>query len=122
MAIHLITAPTVEPISLEQAKAHLRVDHSDDDAIISTYIKAARYAVDGKDGYLGRALVTQTWELVIDQFPANEIKIPLPPLQTVNSVNYDNSDGFGQLVAADQYYVDNVSEPGWIVPVSSGWP
>src|SRR5262245_27078595 len=122
MALRLITAPTVEPISLAEAKEHCNVDHDSDDALLTTYIKAARAIVDGKDGYLGRALVTQTWELVIDAFPTNEIKIPLPPLQSVASVSYFDPEGFGQLLPSNQYYVDTVSEPGWVVPVSSGWP
>jgi uncharacterized phiE125 gp8 family phage protein len=123
MSLTLITPPAVEPISLTEAKAHLRVDHSDDDAMIQLYIQAARSYVDGEDGFLGRCLVTQTWELTIDAFPDNEIKIPLPPLQSVVSVNYDDSAGNGQSVAASNYYVDVASEAGWVVPVSGfNWP
>ena len=121
MALRLITAPIVEPISLVEAKAHLRVDHDEEDDLITLLIMAARSYVDGKDGWLGRALVTQTWELVIDEFPAAEIKIPLPPLQEVISIKYDDSEGVEQTLATDQYFVDNVSEPGWVVPVTS-WP
>lgn len=122
MALRLITAPAVEPISLAEAKAHLRVDHTDEDAMIATYIHAATSFVDGENGFLGRALVTQTWELVVDAFPTNEIKIPLPPLQEIVSVIYDDSVGDAQTFADTSYYVDDVSEPGWVIPVTSGWP
>jgi uncharacterized phiE125 gp8 family phage protein len=122
MALRLITAPAAQPLTLEEVKAHLRVDYSDTDSLISAYIDAATSYVEGEYGFTGRALVTQTWELVIDHFPIHEIKIPLPPLQSVQSIKYDASDGFETTIATDQYYVDNVSEPAWVVPITSGWP
>ena len=121
MALTLITAPTVEPISLSLAKAQLRVSHSNDDDLIEFYIRAAREYCDGPSGFLGRALVTQTWRLTLDEFPDNEIKIPLPPLQSVSSVVYDDSAGNEQTIDQDSYFVDSASEPGWIVPVDT-WP
>jgi uncharacterized phiE125 gp8 family phage protein len=122
MALRLITAPAVEPFTLTEAKAHLRVIDNDDDALIAALIKAAVSHVDGKDGFLGRALVTQTWELVIDAFPAEAIKIPLPPLQSVTSIKYDDAAGIEQTLATDQYSIDTASEPGWVAPLVSGWP
>jgi len=118
-----IVPPPVEPLTLDEVKAHLRVDHTDDDSLIQLYITAARTYVDGPEGFLGRAVVTQTWELVLDAFPDVEIKIPLPPLQTVDSIKYDDPAGNEQAVSTANYYVDNVSEPGWVVPVSGiSWP
>ena len=123
MALRMITAPSVEPLTLEQVKAHLRVSHSDDDSTIEIYMRAARMTVEGPEGFLGRALVTQVWELVLDAFPANEIKVPLPPLQTVESIRYDDPDGNEQVVSTLNYWVDNVNEPGWVVPTAGvPWP
>jgi len=123
MALRLITAPSVEPLTLAETKQHLRVDATDDDTLIASYIAAARNYCDGQYSWLGRALVTQTWELVIDTFPTSEIVIPLPPLQSVISVKYDDSSGVEQTVASTNYFVDNVSEPGWVVPIASfNWP
>lgn len=121
MALTLITEPEVEPLTLEETKAHLRVLHTDEDNLIAIYIRAAREYVDGPNGFLGRALITQTWRLTIDEFPLEEIKIPLPPLQSVVDVKYDDTAGVEQAVATTDYYVDAASEPGWIVPVGS-WP
>lgn len=124
MALKLITPPPVEPLSLEEVKAHLHVDFSDDDSIIQLYMVAARGAIEGPDGWTGRALVEQTWDLVIDTFPTTtdgEIKIPCPPLRSVTSVKYFDSAGNEQTLDPTSYYVDTVSEPGWIVPVST-WP
>ena len=123
MAIRLITPPAVAPITLALAKQHLRVDHTDDDALIQFYIDGATRRIDGENGWLGRALVTQTWELVLDRFPVNEIKIPLPPLQSVLSVKYDDTAGSEQTLPTTEYSVDDASEPAWILPPTiSGWP
>lgn len=123
MALRLITAPTVEPISLSEAKAHLRVDHADDDALITSLIKAVRQHIDGRDGWLGRALVTQTWELVLDRFPCHEIEIPIPPLQSVTSITYDDQAGVETVLSAANYTVDIASEPGRIAPNDTNpWP
>ena len=121
MALKLITGPTVEPLTLAEVKQHLRISHTDEDSIIEIYIRAAREYLEGPYGFLGRALVAQTWDLILDEFPDNEIKIPLPPLQSVDSVNYYDADGNEQVVDSDSYYVDNASEPGWVVPVDY-WP
>lgn len=119
MAIRPITPPSVEPITLAQAKLHLRVDHTDDDALISAYIEGARVFA---EKFTARAFVTQTWELVIDKFPLHEIMIPLPPLQSVSSIKYDDTGGVEQTLATNGYEVDTASQPGWVVPVVSGWP
>lgn len=121
MSLRLITPATALPVSLVEAKSHLRVDFTDDDTLIGMYIAAAAGHVDGKDGMLGRALVDSTWELVLDAFPCNEIKIPLPPLISVTSIKYDDSAGNEQTIAASQYTVDNVREPGWVLPATT-WP
>jgi uncharacterized phiE125 gp8 family phage protein len=121
MALTLITPPAVEPISLSEAKAHLRVSHTNDDTLIAMYIRAVREYLEGPYGFLGRALVTQTWRLTLDEFPLNEIKIPLPPLRSISSIAYDDTAGNEQIIDSDDYYVDSASEPGWVVPVSA-WP
>ena len=123
MALQLIAAPAVEPLTLAEVKKHLRVIDDDEDDLISLYITAARAHVDGESGFLGRALVTQTWELVLDRFPVNEIRVPLPPLQSVVFIKYDDPGGVEQVVSPSDYFVDTVSEPGWIVPVEgAAWP
>lgn len=133
MALRLITPPTIKPVTLAEAKAHLRVDSSDEDAVIDLLIDVATAHVDGPNGFLGRALVEQTWELVLDGFPpvvggttccgttTNEIKIPIPPLISVENVVYYDAAGLPSVFPPSSYTVDTVSEPGWIVPASD-WP
>jgi len=121
MSLTLVTAPTAEPVSLTEAKAHLRVTGSDEDTLITAMIAATRQNLDGRDGWLGRALMTQTWELRLDRFPAS-ITVPLPPLQTVDSVKYIDGDGAEQTLDPSLYQVV-AGEPARIVPAyGQTWP
>lgn len=123
MGLRLVTAPLTTAISLVEAKAHLRVDDSDEDALITSYIEAA---TDYAEKFLGRALIDQTWDLYLDAFPTGtdtEIKIPKPPLIEVTGVFYNNTGGSEAAVDPGDYYVDSASEPGWIVPQGGAtWP
>lgn len=98
MRLQLVTAPTMAPITLEEAREQCRVvalgspAESPLDNQLNRYIAAAVAHIDGAFGYLGRALVSQTWELKLDSFPA-EIELPLPPFQTVDLLTYIDTDG-----------------------------
>lgn len=96
------SAPAVEPVSLDEAKAHLRIDGTDEDALIASLISAAAARLDGRDGVLGRCLITQSWRLTLDGF-APEIELPLPPVQSVDSIVYDAPDGSEQTLASESY-------------------
>lgn len=120
--------PSEEPVSLAEAKSHLRVDVSDDDTLIEGLIKAARIYVENATR---RALVTQTWQLDLDDWPSagkmptatDEIALPRPPLGSVTSVVYVDSDGDSNTFSADDYDVDTVTEPGRIVlGYGKTWP
>lgn len=120
MPLTLITAPESEPVTLAEAKAHMRVTHDDEDTLITALIAAAREACEQK---LGRALITQTWEKVLDAFPENEIRLPWPPLISITSVKYIDTSGAQQTLAADVYTIDADSEPGWLLLADGEtWP
>jgi hypothetical protein len=138
--LKLISPPAFAPLTLAEAKLYLRVDHSDEDDVITRLVGAATGYADGPDGFLQRALVDQTWELTLDAFPATSsgwsgsgcsssmsssglkgIRIPLPPLIAIVNVFYDDPGGVQQILGPGSYSVDSVSEPGWIVPVGD-WP
>jgi uncharacterized phiE125 gp8 family phage protein len=119
MAVRVITPPADYPLTLAEVKAHLRVDHTDEDAMITAYLAGA---TDHAQKFMGRALITQTLELVLDKFYP-QIQIPMPPLQSIVSVKYDDADGAEQtLVENTDYIVDTASQPGWVVPVDETWP
>jgi uncharacterized phiE125 gp8 family phage protein len=106
MSLILVTGPTVEPLGLQETKDHLRVDGTDDDALIDALIiGAVRYA----EKFTGRFLITQTWDWKIDGFPASSARallVPKPPLQTVVQITYVDTDGAPQTWAASEYDVD----------------
>lgn len=121
MTLKLITAPVAEPILLAEAKNHLRVEHSVDDALISSLIIAARTQC---EHITGRALITQTWERVLDAFPEDSIELGKSPVSSVLSVKYLDLLGVERTVNSSDYEVDLVSEPSWVLPLASstGWP
>jgi len=122
MGLTLITPPAEEPITVSEAKASpsLRVSASTDDTDIGTLITAARKMA---EAYTLHALVTQTWELVLDGFPTGGIVVPMPPLQSVTSIKYIDDDGVEQTLGASLYSVDTDSIPGLITPAyDETWP
>lgn len=116
------TAPTVEPVRLAETKTALRIDGNERNEDIERLIRAARtYA----ETYLGRQLCTATWELYLDEFPADDgpIRPPRPPLASVTSIGYTDENGDAQTLDAADYTVDTDTEPGRIVPAyNESWP
>ena len=119
MSIKLISGPSSEPIMLNEAKLHLRVDVTDDDTLITGLIVAARQSA---EQITGRALMQQTWELALDRFEC-EIRLQMPPLQSVTSIKYLDQDGVQQTLSTSDYLVDDYREPARIVPAyGKCWP
>lgn len=119
----LITPPSAMPVSLEEAKAALRVDGSAADVEIAGLIAAAVSYLDGWTGILGMCLAAQTWEMALDRFPAGEIRLPLGPVVSVTSVTYDDPAGDEGTVDSAAYVVDRRPVEGWIVPAAgASWP
>jgi uncharacterized phiE125 gp8 family phage protein len=80
----LVEAPGSLPVSLDEAKAHLRVEHSEDDLLIAAQLAAATAYLDGWSGILGRCLVAQSWARAFSAFPAcDEIHLPFPDATSV---------------------------------------
>lgn len=123
MSLRLIAAPTEKPVTVAECKAHLNIDHADKDALIQTYIDGATAYLDGYTGILGRCMVTQTWELVLDEFPTQALRFPSGPIQSITSVKYDDVNGDEQTFAALSYTLDAASDPAWLVLNSDeSWP
>ena len=118
MGLTLSSGASVEPITTAEAKSQIRVDTSDDDTLIDNYIVAAR---EHGEQMTRRAFITQTWVWKLDKFPPGGVMyVPLPPLQSVTSIQYVDANGSTQTWSTDDYDVDISSKPGRIVPVYNG--
>lgn len=125
MLLTLTMAPDKEPVTFEEVVDYLRLPGAPADAMdVEQHIAAARGTLDGRDGYLGRALITQQWELRIDRFEP-EIRIPLPPCQAIDSVTYLDREGSEQTLAASDWRAYGLlgSAPARLRPApGQGWP
>lgn len=127
MTLKLITDADTEPLTLVQAKRHLRVDHSHEDDDISDAIVAARKKA---EHLTGRSLTTQVWERVLDAFPSAEIELGVPPANaqhrvlTIGSLKYIDAAGVEQTMDAADYSLDADTPPGWLLPSEAlgVWP
>lgn len=114
--VEVTSSPAVEPLTVAEAKAHLRVDHTTDDSYIESLIKAARVTCENLQN---RAYITQTRKLYLDDFPGVNcpIELPFAPLQSVSSLTYVDTDGTTQTWASSNYQVDAKAQPGTLEPV-----
>ena len=120
MPLQLITPPAEEPVSLIEAKLHLRVEFDEDDTLIASLISAARQAA---ETLTGRQFTTARWKLVLDGFPRGAIALAKCPVQSVVDVNYQDMNSMVQTMPASTYTVDTACEPGRITPVFGQiWP
>lgn len=109
----ITTAPASEPVSLTEAKLHLRIDHSTEDSLITSHIETARQIA---EDISGRAFFNRTLTATLDCWPASGIiKLPSAPLVSVTSVKYTDEDGAQSTWASSNYIVDTQNEPGRIV-------
>ena len=113
MSLQLISAPAIEPVALADAKAHLKVDSTDDDALIASLITAARIRAEWATR---RAFVTQSWVQWRDAWPAKPFEIALPPLQALTSITTYALDDTATLLDPALYRVDASA-----VPARVGW-
>lgn len=115
----LTTPPAAEPVSLADAKAHLRVPHTDEDSFISTLITAARSHVETMTGL---RLLSQGWSIYLDDWPpARVIELPIAPVLTVQAVRTYDLVGVATTVSAASYLLDNASRPPRLVLANAAW-
>lgn len=119
MTLSVVTPPAAEPITTDQAKAHLVVGTADDDALIDRCIASARRLAEVRTR---RQLMPATYTLKIDRF-TDTIPLPRPPLQSVTSVKYIDQDGVQQTLATSVYDVEADAVPGVIrLAYDQSWP
>lgn len=124
MGLRLVTPAATTIVSVDEAKSHLHVLHTDDDAYIGGLIEAAQDWMAGERSWLGRVVVSQEWELTLSSFPAGKIDLPRPPLVSVDGVFYTPTDGGSEVEIVDFRTIDvGVADGGYILPAKNGsWP
>lgn len=118
-----ISGPLVEPVTISEAKSHLRIDQdfTDDDLYLQSLISAARHYV---ETVTDRTLVKSQWQLKLDMFPSWDIELPRPPIMVGNiTVTYVPSDGVYTPVSFTNFRTDMDATPAVIRPQWNGtWP
>lgn len=122
----IATAPARTPITATEVKAHTRIDDSNSDTLITDLIEAVTAHLDGPQGWLGRCLVSQTWDMKLDWFPAyGGIRIPLAPLISIGSITYTDEAGDSQTLSSANYQVVGVGNHmgGYVTEAyNASWP
>lgn len=116
------TEPATEPVTLAEAKAHCRVDTSDDDTYLTALINLGRIYV---EDILDITMITTVWEARYDVFPLWELTLPRPPMaaQTVTVIYRDESGTSRTITSVAGFQADSYVTPGRIYPLYNGvWP
>ncbi|MGQ0485725.1 MAG: head-tail connector protein [Hyphomicrobiales bacterium] len=105
----LTTPPAIEPISLAEAKAHLRVAHADEDVLIGRLIVAARRQAEAQTGLL---LISQGWSHFRDDWPEDgSVELPQSPVIALGSIKVYGEDDVATVIDPAHYYIDRHSRP-----------
>lgn len=106
----LTVAPTVLPVTVAELKAYAKIDTTDEDSFVTSLIEAM---TDRAESRTGRQLVEATRKLYLDDFPPEaEIEIPCPPLQSVTTVKYRDTDGDWQTLTENTDYIVDTNGGG----------
>ncbi len=117
--LRVVTPPPVEPVTLDEAKLHCRIDVTADDDLIEALIQTARQYC---EGYQGRAYVEQTLEYTLSRWPRRRvIYLPRPPVAEILSVDYLDENGVAQPFT--DWIADTRGEPARVVlEDGESWP
>ncbi len=126
-AIETVTEPEFEPVSRAEAKRWLRIDADDTahDLVVDMLVKAMR---EDAENITGRAFISRQLRMYLSDWPWDseygvKIVLPHPPLISVDSFQYVDTDGATQTLAVADYVVHDEYEPGFIIPAwNVTWP
>ncbi|MBL4757371.1 MAG: phage head-tail connector protein [Rhizobiales bacterium] len=121
MTAIILTAPATEPVSLSEAKAHLKIDTTDEDILVQSLLTAARLHV---ETITSRVVITQTWRINLDHWPArNILELPIGPVQSVDAIRIYDDDDIIMTIDPSRYLVDVGSVPARIAMRGfENWP
>ena len=106
MILKRTTDAIIEPVTLAEAKAALRVDYANEDDLINSLIKSARQFCEQE---ISLSFLTQTWQLKLDCWPCGIIELPYGPVQSISSITYVDTEGDTQTLDSSVYQLDGSS-------------
>ncbi|MBX9592496.1 MAG: head-tail connector protein [Hyphomonadaceae bacterium] len=121
MPLVLTSGPAVEPVSLAEAKAHLRVDGTAEDTLIASLIVTSRLHV---EAVMGLALVTQGWAYFLDAWARGRaLELPLRPVRSITAVRLYDENAVATTLAPASYVLDGAGTPARLVRQGARlWP
>lgn len=115
-----VDGPAVEPITLPEMKAYLRVDDEAEDDLIAGLVKAARLTVESASR---RILIEQRWRVILDRWPDDgKVHLPIAPLLAVESIRIFDAAGAATEVPMSCVETDLASDPPSIVVLDATEP
>jgi uncharacterized phiE125 gp8 family phage protein len=109
MSLVMTSPPAIEPVTVAEAKAHMRIDTDAEDILIGSLVLTSRLHIETA---LSLALITQSWKLTLDRWPkSREIELPIAPLRSVGGVRVIDASGHAMTVSDQSYLVDLASRP-----------
>jgi uncharacterized phiE125 gp8 family phage protein len=121
MPLILTSGPAAEPIALDEAKAHLRVDGAAEDTLIASLIVTSRLHVEAA---VGLALITQSWSWFLDAWPLGPaLDLPLRPVQSIAAVRTYDEAGTPAPLDPATWFLDGAGAPPRLVRQGAlAWP
>lgn len=136
-SLTIAAPPEADALDVEtDLRTHLRVDGAGQDDEIRNYLGAA---VEWFEGIGSRCLITTEYLLTVDSFPGERLDrrcgpawdgpdrlalfIPRNPVQTIDSVKYDDVDGVERTLSPSAYRLDSSSGVARLTPAyGTTWP
>lgn len=117
MSLVMMSGPALEPVSLAEAKAHLRVDGTAEDALIQSLAITSRLHIEAA---LGLALITQSWSYCLDRWPkAGRLQLPLRPVSAVSQIRIWEAEGGSESLSPSAFFLDGYGAPPRLVATES---
>lgn len=117
-------AATAWPVSVDDVKADLRLEHDDDDGLIQGLIQAATELAGAPNGITGKALATETWALSIRAAGRDScIHLPVTPVKSLSSITYYDGENQAQSLDVADFYLYGDENWAYVQPKTGVvWP
>jgi uncharacterized phiE125 gp8 family phage protein len=116
----MTSGPSLEPVTVSEAKAHLRLDSSAEDLLIASLILTSRLHIEAA---LGLALISQAWTITLDGWPDGDaVVLPLRPVQAIEEVRVRDAASDAVIVDPESYALDGQGVPARLIWRGAVWP